>query len=215
MYKFVFTHDAHVTEPEDLLQQNLPRKFHADMLRVVHEGGGVLYKSGDKLLFQLKSKGDISRAANVEQIIPGTFPGCHDIAFRWREMETSGVDSSIIYSSLISFAYALAPKPGIAHMQVFNDWCIDHFKGFTNTFVPNAMLPAYDPRTTLDEFMRVLSLGYRSVMLPINPPDDMPRYSDHIWDPIWSMCEETNIPMTMHSGTASRPFATMATARPA
>src|SRR5690606_3035930 len=101
-------------------------------------------------------KGDISRSENVEKPIPGVFPGGYDIAFRLQEMEKSGVDSSIIYNGLIGFAYALAPAPGIAHMQVFNDWCIDHFKGFANTFVANAMLPAYDPQTTMKEFVRVL-----------------------------------------------------------
>jgi predicted TIM-barrel fold metal-dependent hydrolase len=206
MYPFVFTHDAHVTEPEDLLRSNLPEKHRPAMLKIVREGDTVLYKSAERVLFHLKIKGDISRSADTAPKAPGAFPGGYDIAFRLREMEKSGVDATIVYNGLIGFAYALDAEPGTAHMRVFNDWCIDHFRELPNTFVCNAMLPAYDPAGTLAEFRRVLDLGYRSVMMPINPPDGVPRYPDPIWDPVWSLCEEAGIPMSMHSGTSKPPI---------
>lgn len=205
MYNFVFTHDAHIIEPEGLIDENLPAKFKDSRLHVERKDGIILYKSGDKVLFHLKPKGDISRSYDTP-MKPGTMPGGHDLAFRVGELARFGIDSSIIFSGLTGFAYALDAKAGLAHMQIFNNWCIDHFRELPNSFVPNAMLPASSPAAALEEFQRVLKLGYRSVMLPIEPAEGAPMYIDHAWDPVWSLCEEAGVPMTMHSGTSTAPI---------
>lgn len=210
MYNFVFTHDAHVKEPADLLEKNLPEKWKPFMIRLEITDGNLLYKTGDKVIFHLKvGKGDISRSFKdaTPPPRPGMMPGGYDIPHRLEELARSGVDSTILFSGTTGFAGALDPEPGLAHMQVWNDWVIDHFKELPHTFVPNAMLPGHSPEAALKEFRRVLDLGYRSVMLPIEPHPACPvSYIDPAWDPVWSLCEETGTPMTMHSGTSTAPI---------
>lgn len=213
MYDFVFTHDAHVMEPGDLLEKNLPAKWQSQRLRVERRDSTVYYLAGDRVLFHLRvaggviGGGDISRSiAETDNKREGRFPGGHSIQHRLADMASAGIDSSIVFSGLTGFAGALEPAPGLAHMQVFNDWCIDHFGAMPHTFVPNAMLPAHSVEAALGEFRRVLDLGYRSVMLPIEPPQGSPKYVDRNWDPVWDLCEQAGVPMTMHSGSSTAPI---------
>jgi len=208
MYDFVFSHDCHISEPSDLLEKNLPAKFKSVMLSAERSGNNMVFRSGDTTLYHMSvmGKGDISRSYSGEELRPGARTGGYDIGFRLEEMARSGVDSTIVFSGLTGFAYALDPDPGLAHMQVFNDWCVDHLRELPHTFVPTAMLPAHSPEAAEVEMERVLKLGYRSVMLPIDTYPGAPRYIDPAWDRLWSLCTEAGVPMTMHSGTSCAPI---------
>ncbi|RQH04885.1 amidohydrolase family protein [Paraburkholderia dinghuensis] len=210
MYSFVFTHDAHVIEPDDLVSKHLPERYRSSALNVKRSDGYVAYCAGDNVIYHMKldrKDGDISRSeVDVETKRAGKMPGGRDIGFRLKQMADAGVDSSIIFSGLLGFAGALEPGPCLAHMQIFNDWCIDHFKAMPHTFVPNAMLPAYSPEAAVQEFRRVLDLGYRSVMVSIEAPEGAPNYIDTAWDPLWALAKDSGTPLTMHSGTSTRPI---------
>ena len=75
----------------------------------------------------------------------------------------------------------------------------------SDTFVPTAVLPMRDVAQTLDEFKRVVALGYRSVMLPTLPPLGL-RYNNKEFDPIWAYAQDKRIPLAFHVASGLTPI---------
>lgn len=204
MEPFVFSHDAHVNEPPDLFKKYLSEKYKHLAVRAERQDiSGVKYLvflSGDTVLHRMQLADGWSFRCDPNQLSGKV--GSWDIKARLHDMAFDGTHASVIYSSLAGWGWALDPEPGLQHMNAYNEWCIDNFKDFPNTFVPSAMLPVWDPVQTLKEFERMKLLGYRSVMLPMELPHANPiPYNDKAWEPVWAFAEETGIPLSLHLST--------------
>lgn len=204
MEPFIFSHDAHVNEPPDLFTKNLSEKWKHTAVRAERRTeSGVNYLcflSGDTLMHRMQLADGWSFRCDPNQLSGKV--GSWDLKARLHDMAFDGTHASVIYPSMAGYAWALAPEPGLEHMNAYNEWAIDHFKALPNTFVPSAMLPVWDPAQTVKEFKRMKSLGYRSVMLPMELPHANPiPYNDKAWEPVWAFAEESGTPLSLHLST--------------
>lgn len=204
MEPFVFSHDAHVNEPPDLFRKHLSDKYkHLAVRAERREIDGMRYLcflSGDTLLHRMQLADGWSFRCDPNELSGNV--GSWEIKARLHDMAFDGVHASVIYSSLAGWGWALDPEPGQQHMDAYNEWAIDHFKDFPNTFVPSAMLSVWDPAVTLTQFKKMKALGYRSVMLPMELPHANPvPYNNKAWEPVWSFAEEADVPLSLHLST--------------
>src|SRR5258705_998724 len=90
---------------------------------------------------------------------------------RFQDMHKDGIDAELLFPNLGMMCYAIDDAElSFACMQVYNDWLMESFGAYPDTFVPTAVLPMRDVAGTLDEVRRVVALGYRSLMVPTLPP---------------------------------------------
>ena len=124
---------------------------------------------------------------------------------RIKDMAKDGIDAELMFPNLGTMIYAIEDGAlALACCRVYNDWAIKQFGAYRDTFVPAATLPMRDVAETLDEFRRVIELGYRSVMLPTVPPADV-RYNDAALGPIRALAAERRIPISFHIATGHSP----------
>ena len=193
MENFIFSMDSHVVEPRALWQEMLPAKFKDRALRSERQEDRYIAMVADGKTLHRMQVGD---GVSDNPRIGGTSP-----ELRFKDMAKDGIDGELIFPNLGMMAYAIdAPELSFACMQVYNDWLYQNFGGYYDTFVPTAVLPLRDVGQTLEEFKRVVDMGYRSVMLPTLPPGDL-RYNSATLDPIWGFASANSIPIAFHVAT--------------
>jgi predicted TIM-barrel fold metal-dependent hydrolase len=198
MDKFVFSMDSHVVEPRGLWQEMLPARFKDRALRSERQEDRYIAMVADGKTLHRMQVGD---GVSDNPRIGGTSPD-----LRFKDMAKDGIDAELIFPNLGMMTYAIDDAElSFACMQVYNDWLIRTFGAYPDTFVPTAVLPMRDPTQTLDEFRRVVALGYRSVMLPTLPPSGL-RYNNKDFDPIWAYAQQERIPLAFHVASGLTPI---------
>ena len=195
MSSFVFSMDSHVVEPKTLWQENLPSRFKDRALHSERQDKYIVMVADKKPLHRMQ----IGDGNSADPRIGGTDPH-----LRVKDLAKDGIDAELIFPNLGTMIYAIEDgELAFACAQVYNDWVIKQFGAHRDTFIPAATLPMRDVAETMDEFRRVLELGYRAVMLPTVAPGL--RYNDPALDPIWALAEERRIPISFHIATGHSP----------
>ena len=197
MSPFVFSMDSHVVEPRTLWQDGLPARLRDRALRAERRDGYLVMTADGKDLHRMQ----VGDGNSDNPRIGGTSP-----ELRFQDMRKDGIDGELIFPNLGMMTYAIDDgELSFACMQVYNDWLIKNFGAFPDTFVPTAVLPMRDVAQTLDEFKRVVALGYRSVMLPTLPPLGL-RYNNKEFDPVWAYAQDKSIPLAFHVASGLTPI---------
>ncbi len=124
-------------------------------------------------------------------------PGLKDGSRRGEDQDMDGVSAEVLYPGYFSMFKTPNPDLLIALEKNYNDWLYDHCAVSNGRLYGLAALPMQDPKVALEEFKRVLKLGYKGVIIPQNAPTGT-RYFDEIYDPIWALAEESGTPISMH-----------------
>lgn len=201
MSRFVFSADAHITEPGDLFVENLPASLHQFALRAEVGEGFMQTKIGDTIVHRLKLGGEgRSDAMKMRRA------GSRDLKARVADMEADGVDGEICYPSLGLMLYHIAdPEAELATAQIYNDWNASYFTGYETRFVRCALLPVRRLEDTVAELKRIAGLGVTAAMLPAVTPVGVPKYNTESWDPVFALAQELDIVFVFHTGTGGNP----------
>jgi len=101
---------------------------------------------------------------------------------------------------------------GLACIQAWNDWMIDEWCATApGRFIPATLIPFWDVEASVREVQRCAAKGSLGVVFTENPAKlsckGVPLPSIHSfdghWDPLWSVLQETGLPMCMHYGSSS------------
>ena len=218
--------DSHVVEGPEVFA-GLAEKFGDDAPRVVKTdvGGDAIMipnKPGDQganIAFmstaasRLDKEGPIERkrgkkpaagaitAPEIMAYIKGGYsairPGLKDGSRRGEDQDADGVSAEVLYPGYFSMFKTPNTELLIALEKNYNDWLHDHCAVSKGRLYGLAALPVQDPKAAVEEFKRVLKLGYKGVVIPSNAPAGT-RYFDEIYDPIWEMAQESGTPISMH-----------------
>ncbi len=136
-----------------------------------------------------------------------------DLAQRVRDADTDGVDAEIIFPNkgLLCFA---TPDPVFqqAMFRAWNRWARETFADYRERFIPMAMIAPGDLAGAMAEVKWAAERGFKGLTLP-NKPIFGPtktgelQYNDKSFEPLWSLIEEVNLPMTFHVSTGRDPRA--------
>jgi predicted TIM-barrel fold metal-dependent hydrolase len=94
--------------------------------------------------------------------------------------------------------------------HMYNQWLADFCSVEPERHVGLAHLPMWDIEATIKEVIWAKEAGLRAVNFPVesSPATDLLRsrfgglhyYNDPIWEPFWSVCEETGMQLVSHGG---------------
>ncbi|MBM4264060.1 MAG: amidohydrolase [Deltaproteobacteria bacterium] len=182
-------------------------------------------KWGDKIpqIVEVESKGEkIDRwsvygeprhgdVGNCPVLMTGPFPtypkryaeipaAYHDPIARLPALDADGVDAEVLFPNPPGGTFY---EPGDAHyelevVQAYNDILSD-WKRASDRYVPLAAVPYLSsPQAIKKEFERAAANGHRGINLHGQMPKGLPHITDPIWNPVWEVCQELQLPLHFH-----------------
>lgn len=135
----------------------------------------------------------------------------YDPAERLRAMDADGVDAQALYPSMSGGSGEVLgaikdPELQLACVQAYNNWLIDVWTKQSPRFIPQCLVPINYPNAAATEAARAIELGHRGVILPGTPWDlqDVPHINDPAWDPLWNVCQDSEVPVCFPSGSTQK-----------
>jgi predicted TIM-barrel fold metal-dependent hydrolase len=147
-------------------------------------------------------------------------PGCYDPAARVKDMDIDGVQAALCFPSFPGFAgstffRASDKELAVACTAAWNDFYLDEWcASAPDRIIPLAIIPFWDIELAVEEVQRVAAKGARTISFPDSPvPFGLPSFHTKHWDPLWQVCSEAQIPVSLHFGSGGHvpgfSFATM------
>ncbi len=128
-------------------------------------------------------------------------------AARLKAMDAAGIDGSVLFPTVAGGAgeaFGRLEDPGLelACVQAYNDWLIEEWAAASPRFIPQCTVPVWPPEATVAEIRRAVGTGHRGVIFPGVPMElrDVPYLGEPAWDPVWSACEDLDVPLCLHAG---------------
>ena len=134
-------------------------------------------------------------------------PGCHEIADRIKDMDIEGVWAQLCFPNFGGFAgstFFAAEDKDFAKLCIgaYNDFILDEWCAYApERQIPLVTLNSVDIEASVAEIERTAAKGARSVSF-IEAPHKLglPSFHTDHWDPILRICEEAELPLSMHFG---------------
>jgi predicted TIM-barrel fold metal-dependent hydrolase len=137
-------------------------------------------------------------------------PGCYDPAARVKDMDLDGEQAALCFPSFPGFGgstFFKAPDRELAHecVKAWNDFHIEEWCATApDRLIPMAILPYWDIDLSVAEAKRVAGNGARTISYPDSPvPSGLPSFHSRHWDPLWDVCCEAKMPLSLHFGSGS------------
>ena len=206
--------DDHVQEPPNLWTQRLSKTRWGE--RVPHleriADGSERWVVDNQVLLDGSAAlaGALMADRNHEpsrwQDVP---PAAYVPSERLKAMDAAGIDYSVLYPTVAglageAFGRLRDPDLELACVQAYNDWLIEEWAAASDRFVPQCIVPIWPVKAATAEIERAVAKGHRGVVFPSLPMHlrDVPHVSGPEYDPVWSVCEELNVPVCLHAGAS-------------
>ena len=207
--------DDHIQEPPDLWTTRLSKTQCGDRLPHLErrpDRSDFWVADGEKLLggrvarvgaFMVDRNQEPSRWEEVPA-------AAYDPTLRLGAMDTAGVAYSALYPTVAGMCgegFARLPDPDLelACVQAYNDWLVEVWGAASERFIPQCIVPTWPTESTAAEIRRAVGLGHRGVVFPAGVMDfkkEAAHLADPDWDPVWSVCEELDVPLCLHAGSS-------------
>ena len=202
--------DTHVTEPADLWTSRVPKKWVEKVPHVERiDGKDYWVTDGKKGL----APGLVSLAGydgHPPEEFPATYgdiePSAYDPAARLAHMDREGIYAQVLYPNVGGFGSQnflgmTDPALKLACVRAYNDFLTDWSDADSKRLLPVTALPFWDVEAAVAETRRCAKLGHRSILFPSQPQDfGQPSLHDGHWDPIWSVAQDSELPVSFHIG---------------
>ena len=130
---------------------------------------------------------------------------------RLQAMDKDGIDYSVLYPSASGmsgewFGRLDDIELETACVQAYNDWLIEEWVNASPRFVAQCIVPLWPMDRTVAEIRRAVKRGHKGVIYPASPMElkNVPHINEPDYDPLWSVCQELNVPLCFHSGASPR-----------
>jgi predicted TIM-barrel fold metal-dependent hydrolase len=187
--------DSHVTVQHDQVKSNLATKYHEAYDAAVSEFS-KWFLGGTRSAAAANQAGlaVLNRAVGR--------PGNHDPKARLEDMDLDGVDVEVLFCELSAYRYLYMLSEGADEAtRAFNETLHQFAEHDPTRLIVNYQVPINNIDYAVSEVERIASLGGKSLQLPVFPHEvDMPDYFDSSYDPLWSVIEETGLPICFHIG---------------
>ena len=190
--------DAHVNEPKDIWLRYLApalREIVAETPGL--ENGNSTGNDGPPSRFPL---GFITSTGRQDLLQLAADP-----AARLKVMDGEGIDKVALFPT-----HALR-LGGVRHRELapalfraYNDWLAEHCAHNQERLLGIAMIPLQEPKLAVQEAERaVATMGHRGLFISPHPIDE--RNLDHpVYEPLWDLAEQLNVPALVHVSTGIR-----------
>ena len=143
--------------------------------------------------------------ADREREFRDDLTGGTDLALRRANQLADGVHAEVIFpNDLLGLGGTHDPEMNFTLARIYNDWVRELFEPDSARCLPVALVPTDHIEGALAEAERCLAAGFRSLMVPCANawlPYDLPVY-----EPLWSLIEEADVPLNFHVFTGNVSF---------
>jgi predicted TIM-barrel fold metal-dependent hydrolase len=133
--------------------------------------------------------------------------GEFDPAVRIRELDADGVAGEVIFpqmapfgAGLMQYRFAVTPERSFAGCQAYNRWLADFCRANPGRHAGVALIDVEDIDASVKEIRAARELGLSGGVLLPTSTGRHPFYHHPRYEPIWSVCEELDLPLQSHSG---------------
>ncbi len=133
----------------------------------------------------------------------------YDPTARLKAMDEDGIECAVLYPSLPGFSGETFgaindPDLELACVQAYNDWLIEEWTKTSARFISQCIVPLWPIEATVKEIERAVERGHRGVIFPAAPMQlrNLTHINGSEYDPIWATCQELNVPLCFHAGSA-------------
>jgi predicted TIM-barrel fold metal-dependent hydrolase len=206
--------DDHLIEHPRVFQDRLPDKFKEAGPKILEQDGkhvwsyaGTIYPTIGLNAVAGKEPKDFGMdPVRYEDMIPG----CYDPVERVKDMDVDGVQAALCFPSFPGFAGGIFQRAedkelALACVKAWNDYSIEEWcASAPERLIPLALLPTWDIDLCVKEAERVAAMGAKSVTFPDSPvPLGLPSFHNDYWYPLWDVCGEAGMPISLHFGSSS------------
>ena len=199
--------DTHANEPADLWTTRIEAKYRDRLpqVRIDEKGDRWSVVEGNRPT-------KIRIAAMVGQDQERNGAGA-TIEGRTADHRRDGIDAEVIFPNKGLAMWATPDAEfAMAQCRVWNDWAWEFYGPHNDTMSPMAAVATGDIPGTLAEIERTAKMGFRGLTLPCKPvygghDVDDPNYNLPMYDPMWALIEEVDLPITFHISTGRDPRA--------
>ena len=206
--------DDHIQEPPDLWSQRLSKSRWGERMPHLERAsdGTERWVVDGRLLLDGRAAraGALMADRNREPTRWEEVPAAAYLpSRRLKAMDAAGIDYSVLYPTVAglageTFGQLEDPELELACVQAYNDWLIDEWAAASERFVPQCIVPIWPVEATVKEIRRAVARGHRGVVFPSLPMHlrDVPHVSGPEYDPVWTVCEELDVPVCLHAGAS-------------
>lgn len=87
--------------------------------------------------------------------------------------------------------------------QIYNRWLADFVSVAPHRHIALAYLPMWDIDAALAEVAWAHDAGIKGINFPSMRDGELPEYNKRSWEPLWQACEERQMPLVTHVGSAT------------
>ena len=201
--------DSHVVEGREVFE-GLAEHFGPEAPTIRKEEDGEYLCIGDmrrvpvgRLGIAGHKLGEPETDAKIAMGYEGLNPGVVDPIKRLDEQDQDGIAGEVMYPSLSMFTFAVTdPEVKAASFRQHNDWILDYCRPNRDRLIGIGCLPVPDVDACVAEAKRAGELGVRGFSIPSHAPIDQ-SYADPMYDPLWAVLQDMNLPVTMHIFTGT------------
>jgi predicted TIM-barrel fold metal-dependent hydrolase len=196
--------DSHYNEPPDLYAA-LPRDLRERMPRSVKSEdrtSETIHVDGRSFTRALPRIG-VVKGANGRTLSEALqAPGAWDMEVRRSDLDDEGIWGEVIYPS-VGMWNSMVTDPVLIReaVKVTNDWSASVQHQSIRHVMPAQISPV-DVGDAVTEVQRAAGLGLVCVTLPAVAPKDVPNFNRPDWDPLWDAMAETEMVLTVHTGSS-------------
>ena len=204
--------DCHVNEPSKLWLERIDEKFRNRLPHIEVDAKGdkwMLVEGYQRSRVHKVSKEAAPRGG--EDRLRGN--AGRDPLERIRDHARDGIDAEIVFPNkgLAMFATQDA-EFGAEQCRVWNDWAWEIYGPYNDFMSPMAAIMTADLKLAMAEIKRVAKIGFRGLTLPCKPvwgahDARHPNYNLPIFDPLWALIQDCDLPITFHVSTGRDPRA--------
>jgi predicted TIM-barrel fold metal-dependent hydrolase len=159
---------------------------------------------------------DFSRFRDAEEIArlkeafhdSGRRTGLWDVDRRLRDLESEGIVAEILFPQAAPFGAGSfgamrhsSPELERVGARAYNRWVLDHFISTRpERFVAQPIVLFDDLDQAIEDVKWAAENGFGGLHMPGVDPSGMPLYWDDFYEPFWSACEESGLPLNFHGG---------------
>jgi predicted TIM-barrel fold metal-dependent hydrolase len=199
----IISADSHVNPPKDLWTKAAPATLKERAPRVESTPQGDFWIVDSQISGAIGLDASAGRKPEEFKAYGLTYkdmrPGSYDPTARLADMELDGVDAEVLYFGGPVTQYATDAALRRFVVRTYNDWMAELSQAAPGRLIGLAHIPLVDLEEGMEELRRVAQLGLKG--FHVDPfPDE--RGARPLWDPVyepfWSLVEETGLPMSFH-----------------
>ncbi len=201
--------DGHVLEPPSGMAEHAPARYRDRIWQIVVRSDGtewLRYNGGERPTYGMALAGaagmtaeERERARQGKMRYTEVRAGAFEPAPRLRDMDTEGIMQSVLYPTMLLGLAGIADAD-FAEVQAnaYNDWLLDYCAAAPQRLFPVAVVPQQDVERAVRTIRRAKGAGHVGVCLRPNATIEGRKLNDPIYDPIWRVCQELELPVGLH-----------------